>query len=349
MAKPNLCAFDARGRVLVVFDGREMRVHGGSDEAPLWMRTLDGDPVGVAAGDTVVSLDTSGKIRWWSVAGGEPVGEAQVSGAPVALAAARYHGACAAVVPDGAMVFAGGTPPRTVPLAGASAAAFTDDGARLAIGSQSGEVQIVATFGEPVGTCKLEEGVTSLCWSAAGFWIATSGDRVLRIPPDGGAAEHITRAGGMAPDCASASADGCMFAVRLTDDIAMALAYPSRETVVQLRYIERKVGGVAFGPAHLLGVSLVGGDGNIVDIPNEQLRRTDTFPGRTHNRWMVSTNIAPSALPPGHLGRPQGAPSPGGHPPPMAQAAPASASRLGIWLGLGATLVVIAIILSQCA
>ena len=348
MAKPNLCAFDAQGRVLVVFDGREMLVHGGSDEAPLWKRNLDDDPVGVAAAvDAVVSLDASGKLRWWSFAGGEPVGEAHVGGAPLALASARAHSACAVVLPDGvAVISERGAPPRTLALDGATAAALTHDGARLAMGSRSGAVQIVTTAGEPVGASKLEEAVTSLCWSPAGFWIATSGDRVLRIPADGGEVDSITRAGGMAPSCVSASADGCMFAARLTDDITMALAYPSRETVVQLRYIGRTVGGVAFGPGHLLGVALEGGDGNIVDIPEEQLRRTDTFPGRTHNRWMVSTNIHPGALPPGHLGAPRGGPGPG---PSAVAAAPASKSHVGVWIALGGALVVVAIVLSQCA
>ena len=130
------------------------------------------------------------------------------------------------------------------------------------------------------------------------MWLVTTGDRVLRIGPEGGPAEPVTRAEGMTPDCVSASEDGSMFAVRLTPEIVMALAFPSRETVVQLRYLERKVSGVAFGPDRLLGVGLVGGDGNVVDIPAEQLRRTDTFPGRVHNRWLVSTVIKPGLLPP---------------------------------------------------
>src|SRR5262249_19208389 len=80
-----------------------------------------------------------------------------------------------------------------------------EEGDVLALGSGTGEVKIVRASGDPVGTSKLEGCVTSLCWSPAGFWIATSGDRVLRIAPEGGAPEHITRAGGMTPDCASAS------------------------------------------------------------------------------------------------------------------------------------------------
>ena len=61
---------------------------------------------------------------------------------------------------------------------------------------------------------------------------------------------------------------------------------------------EAEIAGVAFGPGRLLGVGLASGDGNIVDIPAKQLRRTDTFPEREHNRWMVKVVIEPDLLPP---------------------------------------------------
>src|SRR6202012_156020 len=115
-------------------------------------------------------------------------------------------------------------------------------------------------------------------------WVATSGDRVLRVPATGGEPEHITRARDMEVDCASASTDGGMLAFRLNDTTLMALTYPAREKAVQLIYGDRKVRRLAFGKGPRLGVGLVGGDGNIADIPRGGLFRTDTFPGRTHNR-----------------------------------------------------------------
>lgn len=344
MTAPNLCAFAASGRVLVVSDGQQVLVHRGTDEAPLWKREVETSLVGLAAlRDAVVTLESSGALRFWAVDGGAPLGVVSLNGSPTGLAAARERAVCAAVLPGGVALVERGGEPRLLPLEGATAAAFTDDGMRLALGAASGEVRIVTAAGAPVGASQIDGPVTSLGWSSAGMWLVTTGDRVLRIGPEGGPAEPVTRAEGMTPDCVSASEDGSMFAVRLTPEIVMALAFPSRETVVQLRYLERKVSGVAFGPDRLLGVGLVGGDGNVVDIPAEQLRRTDTFPGRVHNRWLVSTVIKPGLLPPASGKRLSAskvrAPAPSSAPP---------TSTLGVWLGVAAVLVGAALALSQC-
>jgi hypothetical protein len=301
----NLCAFDAAGQVIVIFDGQEVLVHGGADEAPMWRRDLEGEILGLgAAGDSVVTLEASsggGKLRFFQMESGDPLDTITVAGEVSALAVARERAVCAVILADGASVLERGRTHRRIALKGASAAAFHDDGDRLALGSDAGEVKIFGLSHPPapaVGTSKLDGCVTSLCWSPAGFWIATCGDRVVRIPPEGGAFEHITRAKGMTPDCVCASNDGTMIAVRLTPDLMMAMAYPSRETVVQLDYVERQITGVCFGGGRLLGVGLAGGDGNVVDIPGKQLRRTDTFEGRKHNRWLVKVVIEPEHLPP---------------------------------------------------
>ncbi|MFT3774641.1 MAG: hypothetical protein QM820_55525 [Minicystis sp.] len=347
MPTPNLCAYDAAGRVLVLCDGRQVLVHGGADEAPLWKRDLDADPVGFgAAGDAVITLDSAGKLAFWHITEGEPLTTIDVTPNPRALGVARQRALCAVVVADGVTLVERGVAPRTLKLGGATAAALNDDGTRLAMGNAAGEVQIVTASGDPVGKSQLDGAVTSLCWSAAGFWIATCGERVLRIEPAGGEFEHITRAGGMAPDCVSASLDGRLFAARLTENLMMALAYPSRETAVQLRYPTRKVTGVAFGPGHRLGVALDLGDGNFVDIPNEQLLRTDTFPGRTHNRWMVATLIKSQGTPAGATpAAAAGAPATA---PLTASPATASKSSAGMWLGIIGALIGIAIVLSRC-
>jgi hypothetical protein len=350
MSDPNLCAFDAEGRVLVISDGRQVLVHGGADESPRWKHDLGADLVGLAAaGDAVMALESTGTVRFWAMVAGSPIGVVELGTPATALAAARTKALCAAVVPEGVAVVERGAEPRILPSPGACAVAFTADGARLAIGGQDGEVRILTAAGEAVGTSKLEGAVSSLCWSPAGMWIATTGDRVLRILPEGGPPEPITRAGGMAPDCVTASSEGNMLAVRLTPDIVMALAYPSKETAVQLRYLERKASGVAFGPGRLLGVALVGGDGNIVDIPEKQLRRTDTFPGRTHNRWLVSTLIAPDVVLPPLPSKPAAArPGPAANAPSLDGKAAKSETSPWVWLGLGAALLAVALVLSQC-
>jgi WD40 repeat protein len=343
MPAPNLFAYDPIGSVLVVFDGKEVLVHRGADEAPRWRHNVEGELAGLGAGgDTVITLEAQGKLIFWSGADGVVVETIALGEAARSLAVTRNGSACAIVVDGAILVVTRGSPSHRIDAAGATAAAWSRDGARLAIGDASGAVRIVSSAGDAVGATKLEEPVASLCFSPAGFWIATGGDRIFRVAEDGASVEQITRAGGMAPDCVCASTDGSMFAVRLSETVMIALALPSRDTAVQLVYMDRKIAGVAFGPDRLLGVGLLDGDGNIVDITEKQLRRTDTFPGRTHNRWMVSTTIKPEVLPPAPARAALRQDSPG-----EASASPGGLPLAG-WLGILGALIAFAIALSMC-
>jgi WD40 repeat protein len=340
----NRFAFHPSGRVLVVFDGKELLVHG-KEEAPLWKRQMEGDILGIAAfGDAVVTLEAGGKISWWSAANGDPLGSATTGGNVLALASARGAAACLAVLPGGVEIAEQGKELRSLPFPGnTTAAALRDDGSRIAVGSEDGAVTIVTADGTPVGTSKLDGAVTSLCWTPAGFWIATWGERIVRVDADGGPPKPITRAGGMAPDCVCASSDGTLFAMRLDARTMMSYGYPPGAQVVQLQYFDREVAGVAFGPGRRLGVGLLGGDGNVADIPSGQLYRTDTFPGRKHNSWLVNMNIdpsaAPTASPPAAAASPRAAPSPDA----SALAAAPPARNLRRVLAVVAILVVIGI------
>lgn len=338
MPTANLCALDALGQVIVISDGRELLVHRGSDDAPMWRRDLGADLVGLGTStEHVLSLEADGHLRWWAFADGAVIGDCALGGNAAALAVARKASLAAVLLGGEVALVERAKEPRMIGFPGASAVAVADDGSKVAIGGESGEIRIVGAGGEPAGEGKLEGAVSSLCWSPAGFWIATSGDRVLRVAPAGGAPEHITRAEGLVIDCAAASSDGRMFAVRLGDDLALALSYPGRETVVQLRYLDRKVSGVSFGAGPILGVGLVGGDGNIIEIMSEGVRRTDTFEGRTHNRWMLSAVVKPAAL--------------GAAPPPARAPAPAAdapAPGMLKWLAIAAVVGVVAVVLSQC-
>jgi hypothetical protein len=342
MPAPNLFAYDPIGSVLVLFDGKEVLVHRGADEAPKWRHRVDADLVGLGAGgDTVITLENQGKLIFWSGADGTVLETIALGCAAHALTVTRNGSKCAIVVADAVTIVVRGSEPNQLAAAGATAAAWSRDGARLAIGDASGVVRIVSAAGDAVGATKLEEAVTSLCFSPGGFWIVTSGDRVFRVSEDGASAEQITRAGGMTPDCVCASTDGSMFAMRLSETLMIAMALPSRDTAVQLQYMDRKIAGVAFGPDRLLGVGLLEGDGNIVDITEKQLRRTDTFEGRTHNRWLVSTVIKPEVLPPAPPRSVVRAAAP------SAPMAPGGLSIAG-WLGILGALVALAVALSFC-
>jgi WD40 repeat protein len=340
----NRFAFHPSGRVLVVFDGKELLVHG-KEEAPQWKRQMEGDLLGLAAfGEAVVTLEAGGKITWWSAAKGDPLGSVSTGANVFALASARGVAACLAVMPGGVEVAEQGKELRSLPFPGnVTAAALRDDGGRIAVGCEDGTVTIVTADGAPVGTSKLDGAVASLCWSPAGFWIATWGERIVRVDADGGPPKPITRAGGMAPDCVCASSDGTLFAMRLGPQMMMSYGYPPGAQVVQLQYYEREIAGIAFGPGRRLGVGLLGGDGNVADIPGGKLYRTDTFPGRTHNRWLVNMNIDPSAAPPAAAPvTPPADPTPDART--LAAASPAAKLPLA-WIAV-AVLVIIAIVVA---
>jgi hypothetical protein len=350
-------AYEPSGRVIVVFDGKEVLVHGGGDESPQWRKELEADILGLAAkGDVVVTLEAGGRISWWGAASGEPLGSVTSGEQAFALAAARNAAVFLAVLPGGVEIVEQGKLVRSIPFRGpVTAAAFRDDGDRIAVGSEDGEVAIVTRDGTPVGTSKLDGPVSSLCFCPAGFWIATWGERMVRVEAEGGPPKPITRAGGMAPDWVCTSSDGSLFAMRVKPRMVMAYGYPPGEQVVQLDYFDRQVAGLAFGPGRRLGVGLVGGDGNIADIPAGQLLRTDTFPGRKHNSWMLGMNIDPSAAPkaapvpapetrPEPPARPQGrAPRPDSEPPAVV---PASSQFPWVWVG-AAIAVLLAIVVAM--
>jgi WD40 repeat protein len=312
----NRFAFSGSGYVLALFDGNELLVY--SDGDPRWRKDLAAEPIGLAAtADVVVTLEAGGKISWWRVRDGELIGSADTGENALALVSARSAAVCAAVLPGGVEIAELSKDLRSIPFRGpVTAAALSDDGARIAVGSEDGEVAIVTRRGEPIGTSKLDAAVSSLCWTPAGFWIATAGDRVMRVNAKGGPAERITRAGGMAPDCACASADGALFAIRVKPDMMMSYGYPPDQQVVQLHYYEREIAGVSFGHGRLLGVGLLGGDGNIVDIPAGQLLRTETFSGRKHNSWLVGVNIQPGNAPKAAPSAPAAEPEPPAEDPP---------------------------------
>lgn len=346
MAAPNLFAFDSIGSVFALFDGQEVLVHGGADETPKWKKHLGGELTGLdAGGDAVITLERSGKLTFWHNEDGAELETIDLGAEALALTATRNGSTCAVVIDGAILIAARGIATRRIEAPGATAAAWSRDGARLAVGDATGAVRIVATAGETVCAVQIEEPVSSLCYSPAGFWIATGGDRIFRIDEGGASPEQITHAGGYAPDCVSASTDGSMLALRLSETMVLALALPSRDTVVQLGYLDRKVAGVAFGPERLLGVGLLGGDGNIVDITEKQLRRSDTFPGRAHNRWMVSTTIKPELLPPA----PPRAARQGAAPAAMARpsASPGGLPLMG-WVGILIGIIAFAAALSMC-
>ncbi len=311
MVSRNLLAFDSSGPRLAIADGDDLLVHGGPDETPQWTRKLQARAVGVGAGGgVVVTLDDNGVLTWWS-GSGEVLGTTPLGDAPLALAGAPDGQACVVVYADRIVLVERGAAARTLRIPEVTAAAFSTDGGRVAIGTAAGLVKVMTFAGEPIGESTLEAGVRGLAASPKGTWYATSAERVLRLDAQGTNVQRITRAGGFTPDLIAVSDDGLLFAVRLDDSLVMSLEDPPDETIAQIRYPERKATGVAFGRGHLFHIGLDGGDANYVDIAEKQLRRTDTFAGREHVRWLVGVTLnAPKRTPAAAPSAPAAAPAP---------------------------------------
>lgn len=324
----NLAACDPESGALVLCDDLELLVHGAGEE-PLWRATLEAPIVGVGAGGGhVVSLDASGRVAWWQ-AGGARAATHAVPDEPLGLAVSRDGERALVLLRDRVALVERAGALRFFPADGLRSASFSWDGRSFALGGGSA-VRVLSLDGALLGATPTEAPAASLAASPRGFFYATVGDRVLRVQPGGGEAARVTRAGGFALDCVAASDDGALFAVRLDAKTVIALGDPPGETVVQLVYVDKDATGVAFGPDRVLCVALSEGDANYADIPGKQLRRSDTFDGRAHHRWLVRVVIEPSAAPP------PAAPAPSA--PAPAPAPPAPAAPEGKRFPLGAAL-----------
>ena len=91
---PNPFAYERNGAVIVCSDDREVLVHDGGDERPLWRHSMPGRVVDVAATPTfVVALDELGHFAYWVNGDGSP-GSVTPAGMPVhqrAVASSGRH------------------------------------------------------------------------------------------------------------------------------------------------------------------------------------------------------------------------------------------------------------------
>lgn len=337
-----MIAYDGSGRTLALIDGAELLVHDGPSEGPRWRRQCPVPLVAVGATPSaVVAVDRDGAITWF-----EPdreVARASAAvGEPVHAAAVSPEGHVLVATSSGARVYTPDGPGPQVPFADARVVAWAPAG-RFLVAGAGGKVGEFAADGTPGATAQLDGAPVAAAHNSRGFWVVATSGKLLRFQH--GALHHLTNAPGDMPVRAVAcSADGSQIALALGDALALVLSWPERDTVGQLRYLDRKVEGLAFGPEPWLAVALDGGDGNKLDMLTGALHRTDTQPGRPHRRWMVQVSVEPSQMP---TQRVRAEPSPAPPAPenaaysPPAAPAPAQASVATILAVLGATLAVI--------
>lgn len=281
----NLFAFSSDGTLMVLRDGREILVHRGSDDAPLWAHTLESEPVGLGAGPRgVVALESSGRLTWWN-AQGESLHAAEL-GPASGFAVTQDGDRVAALLSGRVALVRREQPPESMEASGITAIAWSQGGEHLALGYESGELRIVTLTGETVATGKAKGAIASVCCATNDSWLATSGDGIFCLDVASATFERTVRLEGPV-DCVAISPSGDLVGVRVRDDEVAILTNPRMEPAGMLLYPERKVEGVAFGPQDVVGVALVGGDANVFDARTPSLRRTDPFGHRQLNRWLV--------------------------------------------------------------
>jgi hypothetical protein len=114
---------------------------------------------------------------------------------------------------------------------------------------------------------------------------------VQAVDPQG-AVRRVTGLGGTTLKAVAANERGTLVALQAGDDLAVVIAWPSRDTAANLRYPERKITGLALGSG-ALWIGLDRGDGNKLDLGSGDLYRTDPHPGRPLERWLVATGHHP--------------------------------------------------------
>lgn len=288
-----MLAYDRTGSLIVLTDGAELLVHDGPSEGPLWRRDCGAPLVAVGAtGDAVIAVDRNGRVQWFD-ARRDHLQATVDTRAKVRAAAVSNTGEVVLLTDSDARVLTREGERLVLPWPDGRAAAWASD-RRLVLTDAGGKAGEFDSRGNFLRGVQLDPAIVAVAWNPRGFWVLASGAKIIRWDAEG--MHHLT--GGPEDIAAVAcSADGGRIAITLKDNFVLVLSWPARDTVGQLNYLDRKVDGLAFGPAPWLAVGLVGGDGNKFNLQSGSLNRTDTHPGRQHNRWTVGITCEPPKEP----------------------------------------------------
>lgn len=329
-----MIAFDSSGRNLVLADDAELLVHDGPSEGPRWRRDCKSPLVAVGAtADAVVSVDEDGQAVWHDPQ--QNIQRATADAGELARAAAiAPSGHVLVATSEGVVELTPSGPGRRHEWPDATAVAW-GVGGQILVADERGKVGVFAPD-ELLLDVEVGAPVVAAAWNARGFWVVATAAKLFRL--ENGAVHHLTNCPpSLAVRTIACSLAGDAIAMVLGESLVIVLSWPGRDTIGQLRYMDRVVTGVQFGPEPWLAVGLDGGDGNKFDLGSGNLHRTDTHPGREHRRWMVQV----SAHPPQRSAAAAPARS---EPTAEAQPAAASASVGTIVVVLAITLAVIGVI-----
>ena len=289
------------GRWILCSDGSELLVHDGQTEGPLWSDQLPGPLVAVIARNSrILALDRLGNLRDYPADQIRPgqadpshrVVEGEAFGSlGLAMVCSRRAERVAVLGADGLYVLDEALKPRKLASLQGSCLAISSDGSRLAVGSESGELRIFqADTGLLDARLVYEQAVQSVAWNPAGEWLAAVGDSLIGVSHEGRSQTDPVPLSEGAAECLVFNQDGRLVAWRAGDHQVLILHWPKRKMAGVVTW-EREVGQLAFGPDPWLGIALAGGDGNKFNLLSGGIHRTDTFPHRQHNSWVLLPQI----------------------------------------------------------
>jgi hypothetical protein len=275
-----MIAYDKRGAVFALAEGAELLLHDGESEGPLWRTTLDAPIVGIGIdSERVTAVTAAGSVRTFGARSGDVRDNASITG-PVTRACVDGD-RVVALTQNKVVKLAGGTQSVVADVT-AHAIAIRPDGAIIVATS----TEAIAFAADGARSSLALAGVRALAHHPQGFWVVGLAAKLVRW--DGsGEPTHITNL----PPGSKVEHIACserVLAVSWDRHMVAALAWPSKDTLGSLQYVERNVEGLAVGPWPWLGVALDLGDGNKFNLQSAALHRSDTHPGRQHHSWLVS-------------------------------------------------------------
>ena len=283
-----MIAYEIGGSVFALTDGSELLLHDGESEGPLWRVTLDSKIVGVGIdAQQVVAVTESGTVSWFAARTQSPAKKTAQLGAQVRTACVDVtNDRVVAITAHGVVRHTRGT---TEPIGeeGATCVALAPTGAVLF--ASPSHVVLLGVGGDRKVTAF--DGVRAVAWHpGANLWLLGIEAKVYKWDGTNEIAHVTNLPAGSKLDSVAASARA--IAIGWNRNMAVALAWPSRDTLGSVQYFDREVDGMAFGPWPWLGVALDSGDGNKFNLESAALHRSDTHPGREHHRWMVNVGGA---------------------------------------------------------
>jgi hypothetical protein len=294
---------------IVTYDEKELLAYDSDSEGPKWRFELARPIAGVVLADAtfldlgdaaspfrtpaavgaVLAVDDEGRLHAVDASSGRKIGDVGPFGAPRSLAASAVGQGIALAVPGKVCVWRKGA--RSETMLEATAVAFSNDGATLAVATEQGVVKMFDLTGldgqeslREVFAFDARGPVNDLVQHPSGAWLVAGSRATLLV--DGKSDRSLEKIP-VGAKRVRFDSRGTRVAVQLSQKQVLVYEWPQLSVLTRIEYTERPVRGIEFGKGDWLGVAMDHGDGNKIDVITNAVHRTDTHPGRQHRSWSL--------------------------------------------------------------